>query len=86
MASDTRAEVGVTSTPDCVLVDGVLRATTNYNGAIVLARAEGGVLSSANGCEAVLIPNAGARRATLHLAFVADGATMLRRGARDALF
>ena len=79
MASDTRAEVGVTSTPDCALVDGVLRATTNYNGAIVLARAEGGVLSSANGCEAVLIPNAGARRATLHLAFVADGATMLRR-------
>ena len=79
MASDTRAEVGVTSTPDCALVDGVLRAMTNYNGAIVLARAEGGVLSSANGCEAVLIPNAGARRATLHLAFVADGATMLRR-------
>ena len=79
MASDTRAEVGVTSTPDCALVDGVLRATTNYNGAIVLARAEGGVLSSANGCEVVLIPNAGARRATLHLAFVADGATMLRR-------
>ena len=79
MASDTRAEVGVTSTPDCALVDGVLRAMTNYNGAVVLARAEGGVLSSANGCEAVLIPNAGARRATLHLAFVADGATMLRR-------
>ena len=79
MASDTRAEVGVTSTPDCALVGGVLWATTNYNGAIVLARAEGGVLSSANGCEAVLIPNAGARRATLHLAFVADGATMLRR-------
>ena len=79
MASDTRAEFGVTSTPDCALVDGVLRATTNYNGAIVLARAEGGVLSSANGCEAVLIPNVGARRATLHLAFVADGATMLRR-------
>ena len=79
MASDTRAEVGVTSTPDCALVDGVLRATTNYNGAIVLARAEGGVLSSANGCEAVLIPNAGARRAILHLAFAADGATMLRR-------
>ena len=79
MASDTRAEVGVTSTPDCALVGGVLRATTNYNGAIVLARAEGGVLSSANGCEAVLIPNAGARRATLHLEFVADGATMLRR-------
>ena len=79
MASDTRAEFGVTSTPDCALVDGVLRAMTNYNGAVVLARAEGGVLSSANGCEAVLIPNAGARRATLHLAFVADGATMLRR-------
>ena len=79
MASDTRAEVGVTSTPDCALVGGVLRAMTNYNGAVVLARAEGGVLSSANGCEAVLIPNAGARRATLHLAFVADGATMLRR-------
>ena len=79
MASDTRAEVGVTSTPDCALVDGVLRAMTNYNGAVVLARAEGGVLSSANGCEAVLIPNAGARRATLHLAFVADGATLLRR-------
>ena len=79
MASDTRAEVGVTSTPDCVLVDGVLRATANYNGAIVLARAEGGVLSSANGCEAVLTPNAGARRVTLHLAFVADGTTMLRR-------
>ena len=79
MASDTRAEFGVTSTPDCALVDGVLRATTNYNGAVVLARAEGGVLSSANGCEAVLTPNAGARRATLHLAFVADGATMLRR-------
>ena len=79
MASDTRAEVGVTSTPDCALVDGVLRATANYNGAIVVARAEGGVLSSANGCEAVLTPNAGARRATLHLAFVADGATMLRR-------
>ena len=79
MASDTRAEFGVTSTPDCALVGGVLRATTNYNGAIVLARAEGGVLSSANGCEAVLIPNAGARRAILHLAFVADGATMLRR-------
>ena len=79
MASDTRAEVGVTSTPDCALVDGVLRAMTNYNGAVVLARAEGGVLSSANGCEAVLTPNAGARRATLHLAFVADGTTMLRR-------
>ena len=79
MASDTRAEVGVTSTPDCALVGGVLRATTNYNGAIVLARAEGGVLSSANGCEAVLIPNAGARWATLHLEFVADGTTMLRR-------
>ena len=79
MASDTRAEFGVTSTPDCALVDGVLRATTNYNGAIVLARAEGGVLSSANGCEAVLTPNAGARRATLHLEFVADGTTMLRR-------
>ena len=79
MASDTRAEVGVTSTPDCVLVDGVLRATTNYNSAIVLTRAEGGVLSSANGCEAVLIPNAGARRAILHLEFVADGTTMLRR-------
>ena len=79
MASDTRAEVGVTSTPDCALVDGVLRATTNYNSAIVLARAEGGVLSLANGCEAVLTPNAGARRATLHLAFAADGATMLRR-------
>ena len=79
MASDTRAEVGVTSTPDCALVDGVLRAMTNYNGAVVLARAEGGVLSSANGCEAVLIPNAGARRAILHLAFVADGTTMLRR-------
>ena len=79
MASDTRAEVGVTSTPDCALVDGVLRATTNYNGAIVLARAEGGVLSSANGCEVVLIPNAGARRAILHLEFAADGATMLRR-------
>ena len=79
MASDTRAEFGVTSTPDCALVDGVLRATTNYNGAIVLARAEGGVLSSANGCEAVLIPNAGARRAILHLEFVADGTTMLRR-------
>ena len=79
MASDTRAEVGVTSTPDCALVGGVLRATTNYNSAIVLARAEGGVLSSANGCEAVLIPNAGARRATLHLEFVADGTTMLRR-------
>ena len=79
MASDTRAEVGVTSTPDCALVGGVLRATTNYNSAIVLARAEGGVLSSANGCEAVLIPNAGARRATLHLEFAADGTTMLRR-------
>ena len=79
MASDTRSEGGRTSTPDCALVDGVLRAMTNYNGAIVLARAEGGVLSSANGCEAVLTPNAGARRATLHLAFVADGATMLRR-------
>ena len=79
MASDTRAEFGVTSTPDCALVGGVLRATTNYNSAIVLARAEGGVLSSANGCEAVLIPNAGARRATLHLEFAADGATMLRR-------
>ena len=79
MASDTRAEVGVTSTPDCALVGGVLRAMTNYNGAVVLARAEGGVLSSANGCEAVLTPNAGARRATLHLAFVADGATLLRR-------
>ena len=79
MAPDTRTEGGVTSTPDCALVGGVLRATTNYNSAIVLARAEGGVLSSANGCEAVLIPNAGARRATLHLAFVADGTTMLRR-------
>ena len=79
MAPDTRSEGGVTSTPDCALVGGVLRATTNYNGAIVLARAEGGVLSSANGCEAVLIPNAGARRATLHLEFVADGTTMLRR-------
>ena len=79
MASDTRAEVGVTSTPDCALVGGVLRATTNYNSAIVLARAEGGVLSSASGCEAVLIPNAGAQRAILHLEFVADGTTMLRR-------
>ena len=79
MASDTRAEVGVTSTPDCALVGGVLWATTNYNSAIVLARAEGGVLSSANGCEAVLTPNAGVRRAILHLAFVADGATLLRR-------
>ena len=79
MASDTRAEVGVTSTPDCALVDGVLRAMTNYNGAVVLARAEGGVLSLANGCEAVLMPNAGARRAILHLEFVADGTTMLRR-------
>ena len=78
MASDTRAEFGVTSTPDCALVGGVLRATTNYNGAIVLARAEGGVLSSASGCEAVLIPNAGARRATLHLAFAAAGATLRR--------
>ena len=79
MASDTRAEFGVTSTPDCALVGGVLRATTNYNSAIVLARAEGGVLSLVNGCEAVLIPNAGARRATLHLEFAADGTTMLRR-------
>ena len=79
MAPDTRAEGGVTSTPDCALVDGVLRATTNYNSAIVLARAEGGVLSSASGCEAVLIPNAGAQRAILHLEFVADGTTMLRR-------
>ena len=78
MASDTRAEFGVTSTPDCALVGGVLRATTNYNGAIVLARAEGGVLSSANGCEAVLTPNAGVRRATLHLAFAAAGATLRR--------
>ena len=78
MAPDTRAEGGRTSTPDCALVDGVLRATTNYNSAIVLARAEGGVLSSANGCEAVLIPNAGARRATLHLAFAAAGATLRR--------
>ena len=79
MAPDTRSEGGVTSTPDCALVGGVLRATTNYNSAIVLARAEGGVLSSVSGCEAVLTPNAGARRATLHLAFVADGATLLRR-------
>ena len=78
MAPDTRSEGGRTSTPDCALVGGVLRATTNYNSAIVLARAEGGVLSSANGCEAVLIPNAGARRATLHLAFAADGATLRR--------
>ena len=78
MAPDTRAEGGRTSTPDCALVGGVLRATTNYNSAIVLARAEGGVLSSANGCEAVLIPNAGARRATLHLAFAAAGATLRR--------
>ena len=78
MAPDTRAEGGRTSTPDCALVDGVLRATTNYNSAIVLARAEGGVLSSANGCEAVLTPNAGARRATLHLAFAAAGATLRR--------
>ena len=78
MAPDTRAEGGVTSTPDCALVDGVLRATTNYNSAIVLARAEGGVLSSASGCEAVLTPNAGARRATLHLAFAAAGATLRR--------
>ena len=73
MAPDTRAEGGRTSTPDCVLVGGVLWATTNYNSAIVLARAEGGVLSSANGCEAVLTPNAGVRRATLHLAFAAAG-------------
>ena len=78
MAPDTRSEGGVTSTPDCVLVGGVLRATTNYNSAIVLARAEGGVLSSANGCEAVLTPNAGARRAILHLAFAAAGATLRR--------
>ena len=78
MAPDTRSEGGVTSTPDCALVDGVLRATTNYNSAIVLARAEGGVLSSASGCEAVLTPNAGARRATLHLAFAAAGATLRR--------
>ena len=78
MAPDTRAEGGVTSTPDCALVDGVLRATTNYNSAIVLARAEGGVLSSVSGCEAVLTPNAGARRATLHLAFAAAGATLRR--------
>ena len=78
MAPDTRSEGGVTSTPDCALVDGVLRATTNYNSAIVVARAEGGVLSSANGCEAVLTPNAGTRRATLHLAFAADGATLRR--------
>ena len=78
MAPDTRSEGGRTSTPDCALVDGVLRATTNYNSAIVLARAEGGVLSSANGCEAVLTPNAGARRATLHLAFAAAGATLRR--------
>ena len=78
MAPDTRAEGGVTSTPDCALVGGVLRATTNYNSAIVLARAEGGVLSSANDCEAVLTPNAGARRATLHLAFAAAGATLRR--------
>ena len=78
MAPDTRAEGGRTSTPDCALVGGVLRATTNYNSAIVLARAEGGVLSSANGCEAVLTPNAGARRATLHLAFAAAGATLRR--------
>ena len=78
MAPDTRSEGGRTSTPDCALVGGVLRATTNYNSAIVLARAEGGVLSSANGCEAVLIPNAGARRATLHLAFAAAGATLRR--------
>ena len=79
MAPDTRSEGGVTSTPDCALVGGVLRATTNYNSAIVLARAEGGVLSSVSGCEAVLTPNAGARRAILHLAFAADGTTMLRR-------
>ena len=78
MAPDTRSEGGRTSTPDCALVDGVLRATTNYNSAIVLARAEGGVLSSANGCEAVLTPNAGVRRATLHLAFAAAGATLRR--------
>ena len=78
MAPDTRSEGGVTSTPDCALVGGVLRATTNYNSAIVLARAEGGVLSSANGCEAVLTPNAGVRRATLHLAFAAAGATLRR--------
>ena len=78
MAPDTRAEGGVTSTPDCALVGGVLRATTNYNSAIVLARAEGGVLSSVSGCEAVLTPNAGARRATLHLAFAAAGATLRR--------
>ena len=78
MAPDTRAEGGVTSTPDCALVGGVLRATTNYNSAIVVARAEGGVLSSVSGCEAVLTPNAGARRATLHLAFAAAGATLRR--------
>ena len=78
MAPDTRSEGGVTSTPDCVLIGGVLRATTNYNSAIVLARAEGGVLSSVSGCEAVLTPNAGARRATLHLAFAAAGATLRR--------
>ena len=78
MAPDTRSEGGRTSTPDCALVGGVLRATTNYNSAIVVARAEGGVLSSANGCEAVLTPNAGARRATLHLAFAAAGATLRR--------
>ena len=78
MAPDTRSEGGVTSTPDCVLVDGVLRATTNYNSAIVVARAEGGVLSSVSGCEAVLTPNAGARRATLHLAFAAAEATLRR--------
>ena len=78
MAPDTRSEGGVTSTPDCALVGGVLRATTNYNSAIVLARAEGGVLSSVSGCEAVLTPNAGARRATLHLAFAAAGATLRR--------
>ena len=85
MAPDTRAEGGRTSTPDCALVGGVLRATTNYNSAIVVARAEGGVLSSANGCEAVLIPNAGARRATLHLAFAAAGGDFAA-DARDALF
>ena len=86
MASDTRAEFGVTSTPDCALVDGVLRATTNYNGAIVLARAEGGVLSSANGCEAVLIPNAGS--ATGDFAFGVCGGRddYAAAGARDALF
>ena len=78
MAPDTRSEGGRTSTPDCALVDGVLRATTNYNSAIVVARAEGGVLSSANGCEAVLTPNAGVRRATLHLAFAAAEATLRR--------